>query len=109
MLLFQHRINILIVIVIWQKYILDVQKTSFWRLPNTFFLEDVIWFQVFLELRRIWYIFIILTRCFNPVHAVKYDTESSKNTDDYYDTNYNSHFRLISYDLPESLDISLDF
>lgn len=47
--------------------------------------------------------------CFNPVHAVKYDTESSKNTDDYYDTNYNSHFRLISYDLPDSLDISLDF
>lgn len=47
--------------------------------------------------------------CFNPVQAVSYDTESSRNTDEYYDTDYNNHFRLISYDLPDLLDVTLDF
>ena len=43
--------------------------------------------------------------CFNPARAKSYDTPQTSEDLDYYGTEYNNHFRLISYDIPDTQDV----
>lgn len=43
--------------------------------------------------------------CFNPVQAESFDTQPTPYQIEYYDCNYNNHFRLISYDIPDQSNI----
>lgn len=48
--------------------------------------------------------------CFNPSKAKSFDSTPSQSDLDYYDCDYNNHFRLISYDIPDQPNpISMSF